>query len=133
MIIIYFQYSIYLVLSEHLCHFVHSDKNSTIELIFSDIRTKNKAEELLLDFNTEICKSTDEDEVIYYWKWVLFPRVNKLSDNYDYIEDCMKIELLLFIFNIRFNHLCSFYWTFELFISPWWKIWWKNLTPLKAL
>jgi hypothetical protein len=43
--------------------FVHSDKNSTTELISNDTHTENKTG-VLLSFNTETCKSTDEDEII---------------------------------------------------------------------
>jgi len=43
--------------------FVHSDKNSTTELISNDTNTENKTGGLL-SFNTETRKSTDEDEII---------------------------------------------------------------------
>lgn len=43
--------------------FVHSDKNSTTELISNDTHTENKTGGLL-SFNTETRMSTDEDEII---------------------------------------------------------------------
>ncbi|KAL4083607.1 hypothetical protein QTP88_028923 [Uroleucon formosanum] len=51
------------VLPEHMDKFVHSDKNSTTELISNDTHTENKTGGLL-SFNTETRKSTDEDETI---------------------------------------------------------------------
>ncbi|XP_025197435.1 uncharacterized protein LOC112596156 [Melanaphis sacchari] len=51
------------VLPEYMNKFVHSDKNSTTDLISNDAHTENKTGGLL-SFNTETYKSTDEYEII---------------------------------------------------------------------